>query len=667
MSSLPAQLKQKYKPKYTGYVGGRFGYYRWIIGLNGEEIPERCNRTDNPDLQTTYMYNQDGSEILRYIRLDIDAEKTLPCWKDENGVVSWSLISRELDKNPDISPIKRQIEKVTLSRSKKGLHILIGIAPLPLINESIQAQMLARKIQSNLITCLNEIGIGADPSGRGLKVLFSTYRNQNNIVHSNQILTKNIENSAKKFGGNRIKYLNILNDACEKWLVSLGIKGGFRLYPDIRLETKVARLFLFTLGMYVPIEANSTVFENKYTTEQDYLNNISHAKINTVELNYEQIAEIMGTEKRNIYGKFWEKEEIKNLFYIEKTIENTIRISVKDSVSLHKKIQRAMAIWNYKPSELKLNLIMPENVLDGSRNSAITSWVLTMKWCGIEPKTALECVKKMVKNIPDYYNAKKSCKDSQLLATVNSVYRNRRELLGWVKEKENLPEWIKIHLQEKTTEKTAAEAAGRACTLSNSRNIQAGELSYLPEYINTLAGGEGVNSSSPLVIDVQMLDLLSKQKKKYISRYDGFVYFQGKYYSLGLKHARKEIVILNTEDKLYFFEKETNQRITEHLINRTKYKKYSVKDGHRIFWDDIEVINEAFLYKAKKYSNTLKLYISAYLSNLEGFSDNKFICSVLNLKEKYRENKNIFENILRVCLENRIFSYRKILQMCESY
>lgn len=664
MVAYPAKKEKYAKPqKYTGYTGGKFGYYRWVIDLNGELIPERCNRSDNPDLQTTFMYNQDGSEVLRYIRLDIDADKTLPCWKDEEGVVSWPLISRELEKYP---VIKRQFEKVVLSRSKKGLHLLIGIAPLPLRTESVQAQMLARKIQSNLITCFNEIGIGADTAGRGLKLLFSTYRNHENVIHSNQILTKQIEKSAKKIGDHvRIKYLNILNNACEQMLIRMGIKGGYRLYPDIRLETKVARLFLFTLGMYIPIEANSAIFENKWTTEQDYLNHINYAKINTVELNYEQIAEIMATEKRNIYGKFWEKEEIKNLFNIEKTIDNTIKITVKDTVTLHKKIQRAIAIWNYRPSELRLNLIRPEDVLDGSRNTAITSWVLTMKWYGVAPEKALKCVKEMVKYIPEAETAKKSCKESQLKATVLSVYRNRRELEAWIKE--DLPEWIKIHLQENIAEKTAAEAAAEGCTIKYSRKFQAGRLSTTLRYTNTLTGGEDVNSISPMVLDSEMLESLKKQKKKYACRYDGFVYFQGKYYSLGLKNARKEIIILNTDDKLYFFDKENNQRITEHLINKTKFKKYSVKDEHRIFWEDIKEINEGFLYKAKKYSNTLKLYISAYLSNLEGFSDNKFICSILNLKEKYRENKNILENILQICLENKIFSYKKILQMCENY
>jgi hypothetical protein len=650
MSSLPAQ----HKHKYTGYTGGKFIYYRWVPDINGELIPQRCNRADNPELQSTYMYNQNGLEVLRYIRLDIDAEKTSPCWKDDNGVVSWSLISKELDKYP---AILKQIEKIILSRSKRGLHILLGIAPLPLISESIQAQLLARKIQSNLITCFNELGIGADPAGRGLKLLFSTYRNKENVIHSNQILTKNIEKSAKKFGGVRVNYLNILNNACEEMLVNLGIKKGNRLYPDLRLEVKIARLFLFTLGMYRPLDLNSTLFENKNSADQDYFDIINYAKINTVELNYEQISEIMATEKRNIYGKFWEKEEIKELFNIEKTIDNTIKISVRESRNLHKKIQRALSIWNYQPSELKLNLIRPENVQDGSRNSAIVSWALAMKWSGIDSETALKCLTEIVKFIPEHEHAKKSCKKSQLKATINSIYRNRRELQGWIRQE--LPEWIEEFLPYNIAKKTTSPAAEGEYTINHSRRIREGRLSCISDKLNTLAGGEVVNDS-------QMMDLLIKQKKKYICRYDGFVYFQGKYYSLGLKNARKEIIILNTDEKLYFFDKENSQRITEHFINRNKFKKYSVKDEHRVGWEDIEQINESFLYKASKYSSTLKLYISAYLSNLEGFSDNKFVCFILNLKEKFRDNKNLFENILEICIENKIFSYKKILQMCES-
>ena len=630
MTSLTTQLQQRYKPKYTGYVGGRFIYYKWVPDLNGELIPQRCSRTDNPELQSTYLYNQDGSEVLRYIRLDIDAEKTMDCWKDENGVVSWALISRELEKYP---VIRKQVEKVILSRSKRGIHILIGIAPLPLISESIQAQLLARKIQSNLITCFNELGIGADPAGRGLKLLFSTYRNHDNLVHSNQILTKNIEKSAKKLGAVRVNYLNILNNACEEMLEKLGIKKGNRLYPDLRLEVKIARLFLFSLGMYRPIEVNSALFENKVTTEQDYFDVINYANINSIELNYEQIAEIMATEKRNIYGKFWDKKEIKELFNVEKTIDNTIKISVKEKRNLHKMIQRALSIWNYQPSELKLNLIRPENVLDGSRNSAIVSWALAIKWSGIDSETALKCLTEMVKIIPECENAKKSCKKSQLKATINSIYRNRRELEGWIRQE--LPEWIREYLPCNLAKKAASPAAEGGYAISLSRNIQAGSLS------------------------AEILHI----KKFYILRSDGFLYFHGKYYSCGLKYSKKKVKVLVLDNMIHIYRFEDNLKIAVHKINTEKYKKYSLLEEHELDVDDIFIFNQNYILKAKSISENLSIFIQAFLCNMKGFSDNKFICAMLSIKKKYDFSCKKIDQLFAYCLENKIFGYRKIIEI----
>jgi hypothetical protein len=614
-------LPKKSYIKYSGYVGGRFIYYKWVPDLNDELIPQRCNRADNPELQSTYMYNQDGSEVLRYIRLDIDAEKTLDCWK-EDGAVSWTLISRELEKYP---VIRKQVEKVILSRSKRGLHILVGIAPLPLISEAIKAQILARKIQSNLITCFNELGIGADPAGRGLKLLFSTYRNHDNVVHSNQILTKNIEKSAKKFGGVRVNYLNILNNACEEMLVNLGIKKGNRLYPDLRLETKIAKLFLFTLGMYRPLDLNSTFFEHKNATDQDYFNIINYAKINTIELDYDQIAEIMGTNKRNIYGKFWEKEEIKELFNIEKAIDNTIKLSVKETRNLHKKIQRALSIWNYQPSELKLNLIRPENVLDGSRNSAIVSWALAMKWNGIAPESALNCLTELVKFIPDYENAKKSCKKSQLKSTVASIYRNRKELEGWIKE--HLPEWIKEHLPE-----NVAIIRFNSTTINNSRSIQA--------------------LSSALDSSINIYSII---------RYDGFLYYHGKYYSVGLKNARKKVKVLILENYIHIYCFKTNQKLSIHKIISQKYRKFSILENHILDWWDIYELNQNYILKAKSISDNLSLYIQAYLAESQGFSDNKFICGLLSIQNKYNVSRDCLDKVFEYCLKEKIFGYKRIL------
>ena len=112
------------------FAGGRHVYKKFEVNAEGSRVARRVLRADSPDLQSTYIYNFDGSEVLRYIRLDLDAHKTSSEWKDETGTISWKKIAPSLREN--YPNILRQIEYVTLSRSKKGLHILIGKTELVL-------------------------------------------------------------------------------------------------------------------------------------------------------------------------------------------------------------------------------------------------------------------------------------------------------------------------------------------------------------------------------------------------------------------------------------------------------------------------------------------------------------------------------------------------------
>lgn len=67
------------------YAGGRYKYK--IYGIdNGVRIAAVCFREQNPDLQSSYLYNSDGSEVLRHVMLDIDEKNTSPQFKEENGV-----------------------------------------------------------------------------------------------------------------------------------------------------------------------------------------------------------------------------------------------------------------------------------------------------------------------------------------------------------------------------------------------------------------------------------------------------------------------------------------------------------------------------------------------------------------------------------------------------
>ena len=439
------------------YEGGRYRYKKYGEE-NGVRVAAICFREQNPDLQSSYFYNLDGSEALRHIMLDIDADKTSPEFKDENGVVSWPKMACFL--SVLFPHLLRQIEYVVRSHGKKGLHILIAITPLPLNLKTVAGQLLARKVQSNVIQILNFCGIGADPAAIGLRRDFATFRNSENVLHHNRILTKKIENTAKLrpyvdedgvlvAPTNRPRILNDLSASCDKVLKQLHIKNGYRLYGDLRVEKPFARLFLFLMGMY----------------KQDF--KTFFACMNSIELTINELEEIMETNRRN-FANYIESEEFNEIFHIEKVSglfeTGRYRISLKDSQHLDKRIQRALQVLSTTLSTINFRLIPPELVEAGFKNTAIVSWALALKWQGVAEDLALLKIQALVKLIPGYEESK-SCKNSSLRATVGSIYRNRREMQG-SKTSESLPNWLDV-----SNVKTLPQQSKSSSTLFNSRSI----------------------------------------------------------------------------------------------------------------------------------------------------------------------------------------------------
>ena len=642
---IPFGELPKQKPKYSG---GRYLYFKWKLDLNGNRIAVQCKRDDKPDLQSTYFVNEDGLETIRYIRLDIDANKTLPCWKDESGAVDWFKIAPEL--NHRFPNISAQIEYVMRSHSKKGIHILIGLAPLPLTDKTTKTQFFIRKIQANLIDIFTEIGVGADPAGKGLKNFFSSFRVKENIIHSNAILTKRIEKSAKNFGGiGREKFLNRLNKACESALDELEIRNGYRLYHDMRLEPKIAKLYLFALGMYQPLE-NITDIDVKP----------SYAHLNSVDLTLDQIAQIMGTEKRNIYKQFWLKDEIQKLFHIENNIDGTKRITVRDSKNIVKRIQRARAIWNYEPSEFNLNLVEPWLVCDGMRNTAIVSWAIALKWHGVTYDLALAWISLLVKQIPGYKESS-SCKKSQIKATVQSIFRNREETYGIMSD-HPLPDWLNVaNMEKQKKDQIQCEKQNLTflpTTISPSRNI----LGFLStEWVmrqgldsrNLLDSFQGLSEGSVMVNNWESNILLEKFQHK------GFYFISNenetRRIEIPLPSLKNKLRVVTYNQRVGFF---LNGQLLLCLIRNRHYKLTPVlnyiennilKDGSYFdaLKDVIHVRHNSKAYKelALKLYEESVLYLYAqqicgnklsYAESLEIYDLEKAGIEGVSL-EKYRE------------------------------
>jgi hypothetical protein len=176
-------------------AGGKHIYKQFCLDSDGLRYPKNCKRWESPDLMSSYFVNFDCSHVLRYLAVDVDFSRTNQEFIEESKV-SHKKIMRAL--NNEFHELARQIEYSVVSHSGRGLHLILGLTPMILSDESLNGQMLAKKVHSQIVDILIDMGIGADPACKGrIKADFSTFRNQDKVEHHNRILTQKIENAAK--------------------------------------------------------------------------------------------------------------------------------------------------------------------------------------------------------------------------------------------------------------------------------------------------------------------------------------------------------------------------------------------------------------------------------------------------------------------------------------
>lgn len=430
-------------PAFFKYESGKYVFKRWHLAKDNYRIAVKCKKSHNPDLQSTYFTNPDGSEVLRYIRLDVDFEKSNDEFKFDNKL-SWELIQNCLQQYPKLF---EAIEYVTRSTSGKGLHILFGVSPLPLYERTQGAQISARQLQFQLIQIFNELGIGADPSGLGLKQDFCTYNKKRNLVYHNELLTKRIEREAKK------PRVIVTNDQTvllkqEPFITNLlkfaenlvkELEINYRFYTDIRVEKSFSKLFLYLMGLYTPKQIDVKSFLNG-ENKQIKLNVPFVPAYTIVELNKEKLAKVMGINIRTA-SSYFKLDRFHELFYFEESIDNTIKIACRPSKKVLKQIDRARKViaFNGTQTGVKLKIIEPFRIVDGERNFAIVNWAIAYKWNGYSEQEAFEKIKMRAKFIIGYETSR-TCKENQIKSTVHSIYENRKELLGIGKL--HLPNWM---------------------------------------------------------------------------------------------------------------------------------------------------------------------------------------------------------------------------------
>nr|BFD33751.1 hypothetical protein GTC16762_33700 [Pigmentibacter ruber] len=638
---------------------------------NGSRLARPCRRIF-ADIQSCVIENKTGTRVLRYLMLDLDAKRASGRWKDDDDKLDIHKIKDYLAQNyPDILD---GIEYATRSYGGKGIHLIFGFSAFPLNFDTHKMQNLTRYTQRLLIKIFDELEMGADMGAAGLGRYFSTFHKKENVLYHNQILKARIDTQHKYNNDNKIPFLTKLYGAAKQYADSLNITRIYRIHSSVAVEKVFANLYLYLMGQR-KVDSYKTLNKNLVMEVNKKFNKLKPYE--SVTLTYDQLNHLCGLNKTSIKrNKTFENEFFLKLFNIDILDRNTISISANKHTKkeTEKILYRCKDVLYYglKRGKCTPELILPEEVEEGNRNLATWSWALHYKLAGYDESIACD---EIISRIYD-----KETDTKQIECVVRSMYAHQRHLFG--ADPEALPEFLEpedctflLHSEyrressivpriadiseclniniQKTKKKTKAEKED-----IKNFNIKKKSAQKICKNITTGAMKTFLVFCNDLKIPENSKEQIHFEPATYV-RQDGFVYFDGKHYSLGLQYYNNlNIKVYGYKDKVYFYEGENLIETHDKLYH--KYKKYSVKENHKLSWDVIEELNSIHLYEAKRVGQHCYNFLAAYLVNSEGFSDQKFLYCFKELQGNSRAT-NITHKLNLACkiaLERNAFSLR---------
>jgi hypothetical protein len=247
----------------SDFKGNQRGYYQhwgWHHEGDGNRAAHALPSTHRhmAELISTAYHNKFAPDAVYALVLDVDADRTQPCFLDSDGRVDPRLVMDALGRQLPLT--RYHLTIVCRSTSGKGLHLFFSMVPVVLTEEvDSPAEVFALRVQRALIEAANEMGIGADPSAVGLRRLVANFNNSDRVIFRDQKKRTKIENAAK----NVARSLEIVDEITEvaEPHHALRVMGkeleAFlrerrrqkRLYPENKnVELQYARLLCFIVG-----------------------------------------------------------------------------------------------------------------------------------------------------------------------------------------------------------------------------------------------------------------------------------------------------------------------------------------------------------------------------------------------------------------------------------
>ena len=413
----------------SNYRGGRLQYLDYEVTADGTKKFFQVARSAEPSHTSTWYINPDKTEALWCIDLDLDLQGTLPVWCLGGKIDGLAVVALIQKNYPEFSAYLL----AALQSDGGGLHLLFGFPSIQLNENTKGLQRALTVTQSKLRKLLNDAGINADRGAHGLKRFFPNFRDATRVIFWDEPLKRAFDDCTGPSvyglinGVRKVERQDYLKSA---------------LHARANVETGLAKLIQYTLN----------------------------DRLEKVSLSVSEIEKITGLGenyiRRTLKANTWP-----GLLCKYDEVYRTWDLKID-----HLSADASHAIKLLEKKKFQYEIIMPHRVEDGERNLAITSWLLALKWTGVEEDEALRRVTLLVDVIP---GSEKSRNCSLLKNKAESVYRNYQS--KFASSSEILPEflanpesYIEICLNIKhskmRSEAISSEAEQLPCELSGNDN-----------------------------------------------------------------------------------------------------------------------------------------------------------------------------------------------------
>ena len=501
----------------------QFKNWTWDkFGKRQAAVSVRPLRGDYADLVNTCYFNPTkGTNTLYCLAFDLDAHRAKAEWKTKKGKLKWHKIKKLLnDKHPEVF---QYIFTAVSSTGGNGLALYLAIRPLELCDKTRKAQYAAKALQEKLLVLFNQYGFGADPSAIGLKRDFCNWLNPDRCVYCNSFVLRSVQSDKTPVVKNLLAYLKPFGLAP---YIKKSQRPGL-LYPDLRAERKLARLYKFLHEKWLDNE-NSV--------------NMSVAKIRELtSLSRPFIEKFLKNPPRWLLAEYQGRTEGWSL-------------AIKLSPDLSQRSHELLTNKSYAQGcNFKKALIRPEQVADGNRNHWLTQASLLLKHSGIHKNRAVQIIEQHIPLIPGHKDSK-NCKAYKSI--IHNIYQRYQDLFAV--NPGSAPRWL---TQVSITP------------------------SVIPSDLSTVASAEVEVEGSPPSPKPQMQTFLKKGGEppapllRKVSR-DQCFSFNKNYYSLSKSYLGKQVLVFPWEGKLRIYDKQTKKHIHTHQIVIKGKGKYQIDSKH---------------------------------------------------------------------------------------